>query len=229
VRYAEVPRDRYRPYALVQVSSPRVGWRKQMGQVLETWIELQHRFCERVGQVAYSYSERANVGLLAAAACCRDHVAIEEFATRKGNGWRGPGRIDLFIQIGKCALCLEAKTVRLRAPQSEPEWEMFWRTLRARLRAARHEAARAIRGAFRHRVGLLFCVLSTPLMRSSLESLRDLASSLDVQAPRQTIDFLAAYMPMSRLPSALQRYPGVIVAGAATRAARSAIHHRRRR
>lgn len=208
--------------ALVQVARPRLGWRAHIGAILETWIDLQHRFYESVGHVAYCYNERANVGLLAAAAWHCNHLAIEEFTTRKGNGWRGPGRVDLFVQIGRCDLCIEAKTIQLRAPQTEVEWRMFWRVLGTQLRAARHEAARASRGTFRHRVGLLFCVLSRMTsVRSSSKWAREFKRSLDSRAPPRTVDFLAAYLPASGLPAGLQRCPGVILAGSATRAARS--------
>jgi hypothetical protein len=94
------------PYVLVQVRGPHLGWRRQIGALLETWIELQRRFYERIGRAAYCYSERTNVGLFAAAAWRCNQIAIEEFATRKANGWRGPGRVDLFVQIGRCALCV---------------------------------------------------------------------------------------------------------------------------
>jgi len=213
-------RRRRQSLALVQVTRPRLGWRAHIGAILETWIDLQHRFYESIGQVAYRYNERANVGLFAAAVWHRNHLAIEEFATRKSNGWRGPGRIDLFVQIGRCALCIEAKTIRLRAPQTEVEWRTFWQVLRTQLRAARHEAVRASRGTFRHRVGLLFCLLSrTPSNQSPSKWAREFKRNLDSWAVRQTIDFLAAYLPASGLPAVLQQHPGVILAGSATRAA----------
>ena len=46
---------------------------------VQTWIELQHRFYERIGRAAYCYSERTNVGLFAAAVWRCDQIAIEEF------------------------------------------------------------------------------------------------------------------------------------------------------
>jgi hypothetical protein len=208
---------------LVQVRGPHLGWRGQIGVVLETWIELQHRFYERIGRPAYCYSERTNVGLFAAAAWRCNQIAVEEFATRKGNGWRGPGRVDLFVQIGRCALCVEAKAIHLRAPQDDEEWRIFWRLLRACVGVARHEAARASRGSFRHRLGIVFCLISTKLTPSFPNWRREFARHLDVQAPRQTLDFLAAYMPSGRLPAELQCYPGVILAGSATRAAHIAM------
>ena len=131
-------RRRCLPYVLVQVRGPHLGWRRQIRVLLETWIELQHRLYERIGRAAYCYSERTNVGLFAAAAWQCDQIAIEEFATRKGNGWRGPGRVDLFVQIGRCALCVEAKAIYVRAPRDEEEWQIFWRLVRARVSAARH-------------------------------------------------------------------------------------------
>ncbi len=211
---------RRQPYSFVRIRGPHVGWRRQMGVVLETWIELQHRFYERIGRVAYCYSERANVGLFAAAAWRCNHIAVEEFATRRSNGWRGPGRIDLFVQIGPCALCIEAKVIQLRAPQSEADWCTFWRLVQAQVRVARHEAARASRGTFRHRLGIVFCVMSMAVARSIPRWLREFARNLDLQAARQPMDFLAAYMPVGGLPADLERYPGVILAGSATPAAR---------
>lgn len=197
-----------------------MAWRTRIGIVLQEWIDLQDQFYERAGQLAYCYSERANVGLLAAAMWRCRHIAIEEFATRRCDGWRSPGRIDLFVQIGRCALCIEAKILRLRAPENESEWRTFWQLLRAKVRAARHEAARASRGTFRHRVGLVFCVLSTTIaMRWSPTRLRDLARALDSESARQRVDFLAAYMPMGRLPAEQQQYPAVILVGSATRRA----------
>jgi hypothetical protein len=189
--------------------------------MLRTWIDLQHRFYERVGQTAYCYSERANVCLLAAAAWRCDHIAIEEFATRKSNGWKGPGRIDLFVQIGECALCVEAKAIQLRAPQNEEQWRIFWQVVRAGVRAMRHEASRAARGTFRHRIGIVFCVISTRVTQSISTQLRELARDLDKQAARQTLDFLAVYMPADRLPAGVKQFPAVILAGSATPAAQS--------
>ena len=216
-------RRRCLPYVLVQVRGQHLGWRRQIRVLLETWIELQHRFYERTGRAAYCYSERTNVGLFAAAAWRCDQIAIEEFATRKGNGWRGPGRVDLFVQVGRCALCVEAKAIYVRAPRDEGDWQMFWRLVRARVSAARHEAARASRGSFRHRLGIVFCVISRKLGPSLAHWRREFARDLDAQVPRQTIDFLAAYMPAGRLPAELQRYPGVILAGSATPAAHIAM------
>ena len=211
------------PYVLVHVRGPHLGWRRQIGVLLETWIELQRRFYERIGRAAYCYSERTNVGLFAAAAWLCNQIAIEEFTTRKGNGWRGPGRVDLFVQIGRCALCVEAKAIHVRAPQDEEEWRVFWRLIRAGVCAARHEAARASRGSFRHRLGIVFCVISTKVPPSFVNWRRQFARDLDLQAPRQTMDFLAAYMPAGKPPSELRRCPCVIVAGSATRAAHVAM------
>jgi len=59
-------------------------------------------------------------------------------------------------------------------------------------------------------------------MQSSPKWLREFARNLDSQSARQTVDFLAAYMPMGRLSAELQRYPGVILVGSATRAAKVA-------
>ena len=210
-------------YVLVQVRDPYLGWRRQTRLLLETWIELQRRFYERIGRAAYCYGERANVGLFAAAAWQCNQIAIEEFTTRKGNGWRGPGRVDLFVQIGRCALCVEAKAIHVRAPQGEDEWRIFWRLIRSGVCAARHEAARASRGSFRHRLGIVFCVISTKVMPSFVNWHRQFARDLDLQAPRQTMDFLAAYMPAGKLSAELQRCPGIILAGSATRAAHIAM------
>lgn len=193
-----------------------------MADVLTTWIALQNRFYERTGQLAYCYSERANVGLLAAAAWGCDHIAIEEFATRRSDGWRGPGRVDLFMQIGDCALCIEAKAVQLRAPQNRKECRAFWQVMRAQASAARHQAARASRGSFRHRVGVAFGVISMPEPRT-LKRLRDVQRSLVHEAAAQNADILAAYMPAGRLALELRSHPGVILIGAATKAWRGRI------
>lgn len=218
-----VQHRRCAPYVLIQVRGPHLGWRKRIGALLETWIELQRRFYERIGRVAYCYSERSNVGLFAAAAWRCNQIAIEEFTTRKGNGWRCPGRVDLFVQIGRCALCVEAKVIHIRAPQDEKEWRAFWCLIRAGVCAARHEAARASRGSFRHRLGIVFCVISTKVTLSFVKWRRQFARDLDLQAPRQAMDFLAAYMPEGKLSAEIRHSPCVILAGMATRAAHTCV------
>lgn len=204
-----------RPAAgIVRIQRPQERWRKQFGFVLETWIDLQHRVYERSRQTAYTYSERANIGLLAAAAWRCGHIAIEEVATRRSNGWKGHGRIDLFIELARCALCIEAKVLRARVPASEGEWLLLWRVIRSRVREARHEAARAAVGRFDHRLGIVFCVLSATGAPSGQIS-GDLAEIVKQQLEAQSVDFLAMYTPATARARLLP-FPVVIVAAGAT-------------
>lgn len=205
-------------FTKVQVRSPRVAWRRHIGEILEQWVALQHRFFIRIGESAYCYSERANISLLSAATWHCHHIAMEEFAIRRGNGWRGPGRADLFMQIGRWSLCVEAKLAWLALPHTAHDWRTFWRVVRGHTRAAQHEAVRISRAAFQYRLGIVFCVLSARL-REAARVQDAFIRDLNEQTEQQSFDFLAAYLPMSAAPSrkTTRCFPGVILVGSATR------------
>ena len=64
--------------------------------LLEEWILLLKRYCRFMGDDApYFYSERANIGVLAAAAWRAGWVALEEFGIRKHT--KQKGRADLWF------------------------------------------------------------------------------------------------------------------------------------
>ena len=80
--------------------------------VLETWRKLVHDFCGATGRDApYWYNERANVGVLAAAAWKTEGgLALEEYASPKRHGQtRWKGRTDLWLQVGQSQYVVEAK------------------------------------------------------------------------------------------------------------------------
>lgn len=95
---------------------------KGFSAVLDAWLEECTRYTKgSEGDACWWYTERANVGILAAGAVRIGRVALEEFATKKGkvDGNTGSkvissGRCDLWIsgpRAGKTGYGLEAKQV----------------------------------------------------------------------------------------------------------------------
>jgi hypothetical protein len=202
----------------ILVRNHRIGWRRHIVDVLERWISIQHRFFHSTGELAYRCSERINVSLLAAATWQCNHIAIEEFAIRRGNGWRAPGRVDLVLKLGRTTLGVEAKVAWLALPHAAHEWQMFWRVVRAHIRSAQREAVRIARAAFQYRLGVVFCVLSAGLSETA-RFREEFVLSITRQAPQKPLDFLAAYLPLDTPPrrGSTAGYGGVILVGSATR------------
>ena len=67
-----------------------------LGRLLGTWCSLIERYCARMGpeDAPYDHNERANVGLLSAAAWQIGLIALEEFPPHKKDK---DGRCDLWI------------------------------------------------------------------------------------------------------------------------------------
>jgi hypothetical protein len=109
------------------------------------------------------------------------------------------GRNDLYLQLGREALCIEAKRVSAEMPEDAAEWKRFWKRVQLHLRAARREAvrARARQSLFQHRVGLVFCILG--ISRRHIVNIEDrrrrFARTIRKQSELRRIDFWAVYLP----------------------------------
>lgn len=87
-------------------------------RLLEEWVLQVERYCRVYDGIdaPYLYTERANVGLLAAAAWRSGGIALEEFQSQKGVKHRPKwlGRVDLWLcQDEKVEEILEAKMLRI--------------------------------------------------------------------------------------------------------------------
>lgn len=97
-----------------------LGW---LAPVLRKWGHLVEEYCAHdLGDVPYYYSERANVGLLSAAAWSAGCVALEEYQSEKTlDGAQVRGRADLYIYnptLGQ-GVGIEAKQCWLSPGSSE--------------------------------------------------------------------------------------------------------------
>src|SRR5258708_37003736 len=90
--------------ATVGIRSRRVAWQRHIRTVLETWTKIQRRLQVLVDDQPKCTTERACVGLLAAAAWCSKQIAIEEYSALRGGPWQGPGRVDLYLHLGRGSL-----------------------------------------------------------------------------------------------------------------------------
>ena len=80
-------------------------------QVLEDYANLSNVGTELPRDSAFGYSERPQVGFLAAAAWRAGGVALEEWGTRKGDETvQSYGRNDLWIRLGAVEWSIEAKS-----------------------------------------------------------------------------------------------------------------------
>lgn len=87
------------------------------GELLEKWCEVHERYCRMVpDDPIFWYTERPNIGALAAAAwLCKDWCALEEFELDKiAKRSSKYGRGDLYLKFRDCEAYVEAKFVWCR-------------------------------------------------------------------------------------------------------------------
>lgn len=121
--------------------------------ILRNWIRMVVKYCNHLDgeEAPYYFSERANVGLLAAAAWQSGCVALEEFQADKicpENGRRN-GRVDLWIGAGEKSYWLEAKL-------GWPKFQCSKDELEETIELAKRDAEKLDVYKHEHRVALTF-------------------------------------------------------------------------
>jgi hypothetical protein len=181
-------------------------------RLLEEWCALVGRYCQVTNGVdtPYDHNERANVGLLSAAAWRVGLIALEEFPSQKRKEKdAGDGRCDLWIRSAGAeeGAPFEAKYAQVGPENARAEAENL-------LKKACEDAKNLSDEWFveRQRYGLAFCSLSvqitekTDVERCIASVLKEL-SSLDLAA------IAWAFPPIMRKPQTNDNWyrPGVFL------------------
>ena len=121
------------------------------------WQRLINRHCAHTSNkdAPFLHTERANVGVLAAAASQSGLTALEEFATRRGDGSREKsGRADLWVasQGERISEVFEAKRIYFGNEDSEAR-------LTSVIADAVHQISAISESYYKTRGALVFCVV----------------------------------------------------------------------
>ncbi len=148
--------------------------------VLRKWIDGVEAYCSHYGgqDAPYWYNERANVGLVAAAAWRSGGLALEEYpqnkASRPGGTWQG--RADLWLSVETHEFVIEAKQCFPLLNGGTPPKTVVTKLLKA----ARQDATRsAVRNA--RSLGMVFVSPRSPkpFEDKRCSPLRDWIAELD--------------------------------------------------
>lgn len=184
-----------------------------LGPLLHQWIALQQEYIQVVrDDLPWWYSERASVGLLAAAAARSGWVALEEFQHSKADMSR-LGRCDLWISRRMADALeqyyFEAKFTYYDARSNGDLQELVGRTEKA-LKDALAEAQRTQKRS----IALVFCPVLIPPSRVSEGGVRTVVEEIDAHLRALHDESLAWVFPEAAfaLTSFNGKYsPGVVL------------------
>ncbi len=159
---------------------------KGLTPVLKKWTQLVVKYSEHwPADPCYWYNERANIGVLAAAAWQYDHwISIEEYSTKKirkipsnrRDGANFSGRCDLFLasKNGRSQFACEAKQA-VQSISNEQIKDEF-RLINIAAAAVWEDVSGLNSAEATHRVALTICVPRISIARSKAALNRDLVT-----------------------------------------------------
>ncbi len=221
---------------------PQADAANQWQALLWAWIEAQRAY---VGwtthngykfDLPYRYTERADIGMLAAGAVSSGWTALEEFSIHKKRAKTAPatkvkeyeGRCDLLLGNDKTRYLVEAKATFPKVSSEHSLLSDLWSAAGRSLKAASKAAKRTAKGEHGyHRVALSFVAprvpkscrstVATSMQQCLLERLETVGFAPAEKWAGPRVDFCAAYLPRAaalNVPRSCDEYfIGVVMLG----------------
>ncbi len=189
--------------------------RKHLNPIIIQWIKNINKYSEKCGSedALYWYNERANVGILSAAAWQCGYFSLEEFSAEKRTKSKEnkySGRIDLWISCKNTEYVFEAKQEYVSISQRATKYE---EKIERKLKSARKDAVNSKEGN-QKAVGLVFVVPYLPCKEK--ENSESLIQEFLSDIRGINYDFLAYTFPDISMHLSWDDkyiYPGVVLIG----------------